>query len=86
MPELCRFRNIRIYLAPDDHNPPHFHVECGKESAAIDIRRLSMTAGKLSRRNRSLVLTWARVRQQELLRAWDILQSGSEPGKIDPLP
>ena len=85
MPELCRFRGAVIYIYIDDHNPPHFHVEHGGHSAKVGIDPVSVTEGSLPRPIERLVLEWARVRQNELKRAWDRMLIDEPPGKIAPL-
>ncbi len=41
--------------------------------------------GSLPQRQRRLVEAWAEIHQAELLGAWERLQSGRPPGKIEPL-
>lgn len=50
---------------------------------AID--SVELIGGELSRRQRRLVEAWAEIHQTELLAAWDRLQAGRLPGKIEPL-
>ena len=36
---------VRMYFAPGEHNPPHFHVYYNEYKASVDIRRAkSLTA------------------------------------------
>lgn len=69
----------------DEHNPPHFHVRYNEDTAIIDIKKLKLTEGQLSRRALSLVLDWAELHQQELLDDWDLCQKMELPKKIKPL-
>ena len=85
MPELCRFHGAAIKIYIDDHNPPHFHVRHGGRRAKIGIDPVYVSEGSLPRHIERLVLEWARVRQQELLAAWDRMQNDEPPGKIAPL-
>ena len=41
--------------------------------------------GSLPRHIERLVLEWARVRQQELIAAWERMLNDEPPGKIAPL-
>jgi len=41
--------------------------------------------GDLPQRQRRLVEAWAEIHQPELFAAWDRLQAGRPPGKIEPL-
>ncbi len=85
MSELCRFRGAKIMLYQGDHAPPHFHVRHGNRWMRVGITPVSILSGSLPRHIERLVLEWARVRQQELLAAWDRMQSDEPPGKIAPL-
>jgi len=42
-------------------------------------------AGDLPQRQRRFVEAWAEIHQAELLAAWEQLQAGRLPGKIEPL-
>ena len=85
MPELCRFRGAVIQIFHRDHNPPHFHVLYGDDVAEVDINSVHITEGSLPRHIERLVLEWARVRQVELLRAWNRVRNEEQPSKIAPL-
>ena len=56
MPEISRFFGIIIKMFFDDHNPPHFHAEYSGEFVLIDIRTLSVFAGRFSPRALGLVI------------------------------
>lgn len=71
MPEISRFFGIIIKMFFDDHNPPHFHEEYSGEFMLIDIRTLSVFAGRFSPRALGLVIEWATLRQQELFDNWE---------------
>jgi hypothetical protein len=85
MPEISRFLGIVIKMYFDDHNPPHFHAEYGDELALIDIRNLSVFAGRLSPRAMGLVIEWATLHQQELLADWERAQARQDLERIAPL-
>ena len=59
MPEISRFFGILIKIFYDDHNPPHFHAEYGENTALIDMRNLSIFAGRLPPRALGLAMEWA---------------------------
>ena len=42
-------------------------------------------AGSLPQRQRRFVEAWAEIHQAEVLTAWEQLQVGRPPGKIEPL-
>lgn len=85
MPEISRFFGMVILMYWGEHNPPHFHVKYGDERAVINIKKLEVTEGKLSRRALSLALDWAELHQAELLADWELCQQSMMPKKIEPL-
>jgi hypothetical protein len=90
MPELTRFYNIVIAMFYYDHNPPHVHVYYGRRgrpewAAQVAIRDGTVTDGDIPALALRLVQEWIRLRQDELLGAWDRAVAGKPPGKIAPL-
>jgi len=85
MPEISRFLGIVIKMFYDEHNPPHFHAEYGSDIVLIDIRNLSIFSGRLPPRVIGLVIEWATLHQQELLKDWERAQVHQELMKIAPL-
>jgi phosphomannomutase len=86
MPELSRFYGIVIRMFFDDHNPPHFHARYGGEEVVIGISTLAAIAGHLPPRAMGLVIEWASMHQDELMREWEKARDFQSLGKIDPLP
>lgn len=85
MPEISRFFGIVIKMFFDDHNPPHFHAEYGKDKAIININDLKIQSGRLSPRVMGLIIEWAVIHRSELLLNWKISQTGKSLKKIKPL-
>jgi hypothetical protein len=85
VPEISRFFGVVIKMFWADHNPPHFHAEYGESDALIDIRTLSVFAGRLPARVMGLVIEWASLHQQELLDDWRRAHSEEPLQRIDPL-
>jgi hypothetical protein len=85
VPEISRFFGIVIKMFFDDHNPPHFHAEYGRDLALIDIRNLSVFSGRLPPRAMGLVIEWATLHQQELLTDWERARAQQELQRIAPL-
>ena len=85
MPEISRFFGIIIKMFFDDHNPPHFHAEYGDSEALIDIRSLTVFAGRLPPRVMGLIVEGATLHQQELLDDWGRAQAQQALQKIHPL-
>ena len=88
MPELARFFGIiiRMYMeAGIEHNTAHFHAYYQGEAAVFSIDPVELIAGSISRRQQRFVEAWAELHQEELLKDWDLLQSGHLPQPIEPL-
>jgi len=85
MPTLSRFFGIIIRMNWNDHLPPHFHAEHGEYEAKYSLETLELLAGELKIRDERLVLAWAELHRAELIRAWNLVMSGQNPGGIDPL-
>lgn len=87
MPTISMFYGIiiRMYYAPKEHPPPHFHVYYGEHRATIDIRTCEVIQGDLPRKQTKLVLAWAELHQEELMADWELVINGEEPFKIQPL-
>jgi len=68
-----------------DHAPPHFHANYEGNDCVLDIQTLTNIEGRLSPRAMGLVIEWANLHQEELMRAWDRAQAHEDPGKIEPL-
>lgn len=82
MPEISRFLGIVIYLHYNEHNPPHFHAEYGKHNAVFSIKDLKLIQGKLPSRVISLVLEWAFLHRDELMKDWELAQQKAPLNKI----
>ena len=87
MPTISMFYGliIRMYFAPGEHPPPHFHVYYNEYRATVDIRTCEIQDGELPKKQARLVLAWAELHQDELLANWQLVMNEEEPFKIDPL-
>jgi Domain of unknown function (DUF4160) len=52
----------------DDHNPPHFHTQYGEDECLVSINDLTVIQGKISFRALGMVIEWATIHQQDLLK------------------
>ena len=86
MPTLSSFYGIEIKMYWSDHPPPHFHAWFAGALIAVDIERLEVLHGQFPRGARLLVLEWAREHQAELMEAWRLCSTQTQPQKIAPLP
>ncbi|MBT5832441.1 MAG: DUF4160 domain-containing protein [Candidatus Latescibacteria bacterium] len=87
MPTISMFYGliVRMYFAPGEHNPPHFHVYYNEHKATVHIRTSELIEGNLPRRQQKLILAWAELHQEELLANWNLVMIGEPPFKIQPL-
>ena len=67
------------------NHSPHFHAYYQDDVAILTIDPGELIAGSLPRRQQRLVEAWAELHQQELLKDWELLQSGQTPQLIEPL-
>ncbi|MDQ1301701.1 MAG: hypothetical protein QG637_1623 [Chloroflexota bacterium] len=87
MPSLSMFYGIiiRMYYAPGEHNPPHFHAYYNEYKATIGLDTLEVLEGSLPRKQLCLVQAWAELHADELRADWRLAMSGETPYKISPL-
>lgn len=87
MPIISSFYGILIKMYFGDHQPPHFHAEYAEFSAQISIKELSILEGYLPSKALALIVEWANIHQEDLMKHWKSL-SEEEMGlfkKIEPL-
>lgn len=87
MPTISMFYGIiiRMYCAPKEHIPSHFHAYYQDYKALININALELMEGNLPKKQLRLVLAWAELHQDELLANWEIAMNSELPFKIEPL-
>lgn len=85
MPEISRFLGIIISMYYDDHAPPHFHAAYGSFKGVFSIKELKLIGGKLPKRVVLLILEWAFIHREELLKDWDLAINQLPLKKIKPL-
>ena len=87
MPTISMFYGIiiRLYFAPGEHNPPHFHAYYNEFKGSVDIRTCEVIEGSFPRRQRKLILAWAELHQDELMANWQLVMNGENPFRIPPL-
>lgn len=87
MPTISMFYGIiiRMYCAPKEHEPSHFHAYYQDHKALINIKTCELMEGSLPKKQLRLVLAWAELHQDELLANWDIAMNSELPFKIEPL-
>ncbi len=76
---------VRMYCAPGEHNPPHFHAYYQDYKVVVDINHCEITDGDFPPKQAKLVVAWAELRKEEFLADWELASKGELPFKIDPL-
>lgn len=87
MPTISMFYGIvvRMYCAPNEHNPPHVHVYYNEHVAILDLNSCEITEGKLPQKQKKLVEAWAEIHKEDLLADWNLSQNGELPFPVEPL-
>jgi hypothetical protein len=85
MPEISRFLGIKIFMYFNEHNPPHFHAVYNENRVAISIETLGVLEGKMPAKALGLIVEWAEIHQEELMRNWKKMKEAGEFEKIAPL-
>lgn len=86
VPRLAAFYGIVIYMYVRDHGVAHFHARHGEAEAVIEVMTGNVLAGRLPRRQMSMVREWTELHRDELMAAWRRASIGEPPGTIEPLP
>ena len=87
MPTISMFYGIviRMFCAPNEHNPPHFHAIYAEYEAQIAIESGEVLAGSLPNNKLRMVRVWADLHKEDLLTDWQIAMNGEKPFAIEPL-
>jgi Domain of unknown function (DUF4160) len=85
MPTISEFFGILIRMYWDDHRPPHFYAVCAEHEAQYNIATLDVIQGALPRRAHALVVEWASMHNNELMKNWERCQVLSPAIPIGPL-
>ena len=84
MPTVSRFFGIVVFLNYRDHAPPHFHARYGDGEVTVEIEG-GAVAGRMSKRALRLVLEWAALHEDDLMRNWTLARERKPLEPIDPL-
>ena len=85
MPRISSFFGIAIWIYWQDHNPPHFHANYEEFEILICIKDLSIYSGFLPSRVFGLVMEWASLHREELMKNWELASKDLPLNKIEPL-
>lgn len=87
MPTISMFYGIiiRMYYAPGEHPPLHFHVYYSEYKATVNIRTAEIIEGNLPEKQAKLVLAWTELHQDELMANWYLVMNGEVPFRVQQL-
>jgi hypothetical protein len=85
MPVISAFYGITIKIFHGNHNPPHIHIIYGEFKAQIEITTGRVLAGRLPPRSHKLVKEGLKLRQEEVIKAWEVAGRFGVPKRIKPL-
>jgi Domain of unknown function (DUF4160) len=83
MPILAVIKGIKVYLYYDDHEPPHFHAECGEFEVVVEISTLNVIRGRFPKSDVGELLRWASSRQSEIMEQWNRARQAKPIERID---
>lgn len=64
-------QNWKIKIYPDDHAPPHFHVQTPDGESLVQIHGLGVLGKGAEPKALKAALLWAKTHTAELWRVWD---------------
>ena len=85
MPTISKFYGIVIRMMRLREFGARFHAIYENSELVVNLWPLKIVAGDAPARVKDMVLEWATQHQQELLMAWNNIQSGQRPMAIEPL-
>jgi hypothetical protein len=85
MPTISKFYGIVIRMMRLRDFGARFHAIYENSELVVNLWPLKIIAGDAPSRVKDMVLEWAAQHQQELLMAWNKIQSGERPMAIEPL-
>ena len=84
MSSISMFYGVIIYMCKDDYASPHVRVKYQEYEACYDFDS-NLIKGDLPIKQKKLVEAWIAIHEDELKANWELLQSGDEICRIDPL-
>ena len=85
MPTISKFYGLVIRMMRVRDFGARFHAIYDNSELIVNLWPLKIVAGEAPARVKDMVLEWATQHQQELLMAWNKMQSGEQPLAIEPL-
>ena len=84
MPRLCLLDGIVIWLNNRAHLPPHCHARHSGDEVRIRLDDLTVMSGRLTPGRQRLLMRWAAIHRDALVRNWDLARRGLPHEPIAP--
>ncbi len=75
MPTLIIIEGVKISIFPNEHNPPHLHVDFAEYSCLIEISTLNVIKGEIPLKMYKKIQMWIATNQTKLLEMFNELNS-----------
>ena len=88
MPSISMFYGIIIYMYFMDnkqHKTPHIHAKYQEHEVVVSIQDGEVLEGYIPKPKMKLLQAWLEIHKDELIANWELVVSGQQPYKIDPL-
>ncbi len=88
MPAISMFYGLIIYMYFMDnkqHKLPHIHVKFKNDEVVLSIPEGQVLSGSIPEAKMKLIQAWIELHKDELVADWELVVSGQQPYKIDPL-
>jgi len=88
MSSISAFYGIVVYMylmGNKQHKLPHIHVKYSGDEVIVSIPDDKTLEESIHASRMQLLQAWIEIHKDELMADWDLIVSGEQPYKIDPL-
>ena len=88
MPVISMFYGIIVslyFLDNKRHKKPHLHARYQDQEVVVSLLDGETLEGRLPPAKMRLLVAWIEIHKDELLADWELVVSGQQPYKIEPL-
>lgn len=69
-----KIQNLKLYIYPKDHNPPHFHVRSPDFDASFNILTCEIINGNIDLKSYKKIKIWHESSIELLINTWENLK------------
>lgn len=66
-----RVRGMTIVINPNEHPPPHFHVQYAGNNVSFTIKECKLLAGSIGNREIAIIKHWHKFSKTRLIQKWN---------------